>query len=60
MNYLGFVENEYIMKGEFFILCKKKKSVINKYLKIKFNFVDEFFFKLDLFEIFLMFFVKEI
>lgn len=25
MNYLGFVENEYIMKGEFFILCKKKK-----------------------------------
>lgn len=51
MNYLGFVENEYIMKGEFFILCKKKKkkSVINKYVKIKFNFVDEFFFKLDLF-----------
>lgn len=48
MNYLGFVENEYIMKGEFFILCKKK-SVINKYVKIKFNFVDEFFFKLDLF-----------
>lgn len=49
MNYLGFVENEYIMKGEFFIFCKKKKLVINKYVKIKFNFVDEFFFKLDLF-----------
>lgn len=28
MNYLGFVENEYIMKGEFFILCKKKKKKI--------------------------------
>lgn len=26
MNYLGFVENEYIMKGEFFILCIKKKK----------------------------------
>lgn len=24
MNYLGFVENEYIMKGEFFIICKNK------------------------------------
>lgn len=43
MNYLGFVENEYIMKGEFFILCKKKKWVINKYLKLNLILLMNFF-----------------
>lgn len=50
MNHPGSAENEYIMKGESLIPCKKKKkSAINKHLKIKLNSVDEFFFKLDLF-----------
>lgn len=51
MNHPGSAENEYIMKGESLIPCKKKKkkSAINKHVKIKLNSVDEFFFKLDLF-----------
>lgn len=48
MNHPGSAENEYIMKGESLIPCKKK-SAINKHVKIKLNSVDEFFFKLDLF-----------
>lgn len=52
MNHPGSAENEYIMKGESLIPCKKKKKkklAINKHLKIKLNSVDEFFFKPDLF-----------
>lgn len=45
MNHPGSAENEYIMKGESLIPCKKKKkkSAINKHVKIKLNSVDEFF-----------------
>lgn len=44
MNHPGSAENEYIMKGESLIPCKKKKKwAINKHVKIKLNSVDEFF-----------------